>query len=117
MILEDLLLTMISGVTLPVISSIVLFSFLPFKLKLRVLEKISPFWSIRFPRGTAEFYTDFIPFFLAWFWFMFYWVLLMSATAPTFIFSLNLWGLFQIFFEALRSRLIPEESIQEDADL
>ena len=113
MIPEDLLLTMISGVTIPVISVVVLFSFLPFNLKLRVLEKINPLWTIRFPRGTAEFYTDFIPFFLAWFWFMFYWVLLMSATTPTVIFSLNLWGLIQIIFELIRPRLIPEAPPEE----
>jgi hypothetical protein len=114
MIVEDLLFTMISGVTLPVISVLAIFSFLPFKLKLRVLEKINPFWEIRFPWSEAEFHTGFIPFYLAWFVFLYYWVYLLSPTAPSVVFLLDLWGLFQILYVLVRPRLIPAEPLQED---
>ena len=114
MILEDLLITMFFGVALPVVSVGALFSFLPFKLKLRVLEKINPFWTIWFPRETAELFTEFIPYFLAWFWFLYYWVYLLRPTAPATVFFLDLWGLLQIIFELIRPRLIPEEPLRKE---
>ena len=114
MSLEDLFFTMIFGVTLPVVSCMALFSFLPFKLKLRVLEKISPFWTIWFPRETAELFTEFIPYFLAWFWFLYYWVYLLNPTAPSVVFFLDLWGLTQIIYVLVRPRLIPEKPLPED---
>ena len=111
MILEDLFFTMVSGVAIPVISVLVLFSFLPFKLKLRVLEKISPFWEIRFPWYEAEFFTDFIPFWLAWFVFLYYWVILLGDTTSALLGGAHLWGLLQILYEIIRPRLIPEEPL------
>ena len=114
MILEDLFFTMLFAVMIPVVSVLVVFSFIPFKLKLRVLEKINPFWEIRFPWYEAEFHTGFIPFWLAWFVFLYYWVYLLRPTASSVVFFLVLWGLFQILFELIRPRLIPEEPLQED---
>jgi hypothetical protein len=115
--ITDLLITMTTGVTMPVSSLSVLFSFLPFKLKLRVLEKINPFWEIRFPWYIAEFFTDIIPFFIAWIIFIYYWVILLGDTTSALLGGAHLWGLTQILYELIRPRLIPEEPILEELPL
>ena len=109
MILVDLLYTMLFPAEILIISCSMVLAFLPFQMKLRILKRFNPLSAFYPPFWVAEFFTESIPFFLAWGWGLYHWVFLLSETLPTLTFSLTLWGLLQILFEPLRPRLIPEE--------